>query len=71
MSEDQRIAQLESELEDIIELLHMWKDEALAYRKLAEALVNGEVTHETARMALAVADPAKIRELKCTERSDT
>ena len=60
---EQRISCLESKLEDTIELLHLWKNEALAYRKLVEALVVGEVTHETARRALTLADPAKIEEL--------
>ena len=64
MSEDRRIAQLESKLEDTTELLHLWQNEALAYRQLAEAMVEGDVTHETARMALAIADPKKIEELK-------
>ena len=54
---------VQAKLEDTIELLHLWQNEALAYRHLAEALVAGEVTQETARRALAIAEPMKIREL--------
>ncbi len=66
-----RISQIEAKLEDTIELLHLWKNEALAYRHLVEAMIEGDVTQETARRALALADPEKIEELECTERSDT
>ena len=72
MSKDERIAELEAlrltsvqaKLEDTIELLHLWKNEALAYRKLVEAVLEGEMSLETARKALAISDPDKIAKLK-------
>ena len=59
-----RIAELEAKLQDAVELLHLWKNEALAYRKLVEAVLEGEVSPETARMVLAISDPDKIAKLK-------
>ncbi len=60
---EKELERMQAKLEDTIELLHLWKNEALAYRHLAEAMVEGDVTHETARRALAIADPKKIEEL--------
>ena len=36
---ERRIAELESKLEDTVELLHMWKSEACAYRHFLKAVV--------------------------------
>ena len=63
MSKDQRIAELEAKLQDTIELLHLWKNEAYTYRQLVEAVVVGDVSPETAQMALTISDPKKIKEL--------
>ncbi len=46
---DRRIASLEQKLEDTIELLHMWKNEANDYRLLLESIVEGNTSIEKAR----------------------
>ena len=58
-------AVLEAQLEDTIELLHLWKNEAYAYRSLVEAILTGRYTHEEARLVLA-----KNYCLKYSDRKD-
>ena len=43
---------LESKLEDTIELLHLWKNEAYAYRNLIEAVASGRFSLSKARELL-------------------
>lgn len=47
-----RIAQLELKLEDTIDLLHMWKNEACSYEWLAKAMANGDYSLQKAKQSL-------------------
>ena len=47
-----KVARLELKLQDMVELLHMWKDEASSYRWLAEAVVNGDYPLAKAKRTL-------------------
>ena len=47
------IAELEMKLNDTVELLHLWKNEACAFRHLTEALVAGRFSLEEAKTLLA------------------
>lgn len=42
-----------AQLENTIELLHLWQNEAHTYRLLAEAVATGRYSHERAKQALA------------------
>ncbi len=58
--EDQCIANLESKLEDMVELLHLWKNEAYSYRQLIEAILTGRFTHNRAKEALSRSESLNV-----------
>ncbi len=62
------IIRLETRLKDTEELLARWREEALVSRSVMQAMVDEEISLETARKILAVTDPAKIDELRFVER---
>lgn len=59
----QQLSELQAKLEEIVELLHLWKNEACTYRLLAEAMVTGRYSLEGAKRALAkgVFGPEELR----------
>ncbi len=46
------------------ELGERWKEEAMGYRSLAVAMVEGNISHEKAKKILAVTDPSELEELQ-------
>lgn len=52
---DPQLAALQAKLDDTVELLHLWKNEAHAYRLLAEAVAIGQSEPAQAKRALATA----------------
>ena len=49
----EQIESLERKVEDAIDLLHMWKNEAYSYRWLVESVIDGRFPVAKARQALA------------------
>ena len=49
---ERRIAELESKLEDTVEMLHMWKTEACAYRHFLKAVVERRFSLEQVKKLL-------------------